>query len=80
MHFGKKYLTNIFIIYRLLYLIFIRMLFIWPSLIYFYHTVTLRCDNYKSDRNMPLVIFLVGLIIHAEISWLHSGRNELARI
>lgn len=80
MHFGNKYLTNIFIIYRLLYLIFVRMIFIWPSLIYFYHYITLNCDKYKLDRNMYMVIFLVGLIFHAEIGWLHSGRKELVRI
>jgi hypothetical protein len=80
MYYGNKYLTNIFIIYRLLYLIFIRMLFIWPSLIYFYNNVTLECDKYKNDRNIFLVIFLVIIIIHAEINWLHSGRKELARI
>ena len=80
MHIGNKYLTNIFIIYRLLYLIFIRMLFIWPSLLYFYHKVTLVCDNYKNDRNIFLVLSLVLIIIHAEINWLHNGRKELARI
>jgi hypothetical protein len=80
MHFGNKYLTNIFIIYRLLYLIFVRMLFIWPSLIYFYNYITLNCDKYKEDRNILMVLFLIGLIFHAEISWLHSGRNELVRI
>ena len=80
MHFGNKYLTNIFIVYRLLYLIFIRMLFIWPSLIYFYNYVTLNCDKYKNDRNIFLVIFFIITIIHAEINWLHSGRKELTRI
>ena len=80
MHFGNKYLTNLFIIYRLLYLIFVRMLFIWPSLIYFYNYITLYCNNYKSERNILLVLFLVGLIIHAEILWLHNGRKELARV
>jgi len=80
MHYGKKYLTNIFIIYRLLYLIFVRMFFIWPSLIYFYNDVTLNCDKYKNDRNIFLVIFLILIIIHAEINWLHSGRKELTRI
>ena len=80
MHIGNKYLTNMFIIFRLLYLIFIRMLYIWPSLIYYYHTITSKCNVYKEDRNMLLVVFLIGIIIHAEINWLHSGRKELARI
>ena len=55
-------------------------MFIWPSLIYFYHNVTLKCDKYKDTRNMYLVVFLVGLIFHAEINSLHSGRKELIRI
>jgi hypothetical protein len=80
MHFANKYLTNIFIIYRLLYLIFIRMIFIWPSLIYYYNYITLYFDNYKDERNLPLVLFLIGLIVHAEILWINNGRKELTRI
>lgn len=80
MHLGYKHLTNIFIIYRLLYLIFIRMLFIWPSLIYYYNYITLYCNNYKNERNLLLVLFLIGLIIHAEILWFNNGRKELTRI
>ena len=80
MHFGNKYLTNLFIIFRLLYLIFIRMIFIWPTLLYYYHSITSQCDNYKNERNIPLVLILLGMIVHAEINWLHSGRNELTRI
>jgi hypothetical protein len=80
MYYGNKYLTNVFIMYRLVYLIFIRMFFIWPSLIYFYNYVTLNCEKYKDDRNIYLVILLVITIIHAEINWLHSGRKELTRI
>lgn len=79
-YFGNKYWTNIFIIYRLLYLIFIRMLFIWPSLIYFYYKVTLECNKYYHEKNLFLAIFLVLIIIHAEINWLNNGRKELTRI
>ena len=61
-------------------LIFVRMLFIWPSLIYYYHVSTNTCPKYQNDRNMPLVFCLVMVIFHAEINWLHSGRKELARI
>jgi len=80
MHIGNKYLTNVFIIIRLLYLIFIRLLFIWPSIIYFYNNITINCDKYKEDRNMILVISLISIIIHAEINWFHNGRKELTRI
>lgn len=80
MYFNNKYLTNLFITFRLLYLIFVRMCFLWPSLIYYYHTSTTNCVKYQEGRNIILVILLIGLIFHAEISWLHSGRKELARI
>ena len=80
MEYGNKYITNILIKYRLFYLVFIRMIFIWPSLIYYYHIVTTDCDYYKNNRNMILVISMVLIIFHAEITWLNSGRNELSRI
>jgi hypothetical protein len=80
MQYGYKKLTNYFIIFRLLYLIFVRMLFIWPSLLYYYHVSTNTCPKYQNNRNMPLVFFLVMIIFHAEINWLHSGRKELARV
>ena len=80
MEYGSKKLTNFFISYRLFYLVFIRMLFIWPSLIYYYHYVTSYCDKYVEDRNMYLVLVMIFIITHAEISWIHSGRSELARI
>lgn len=80
MYFNNKYLTNIFIIFRLLYLIFVRMCFLWPSLIYYYHISTSQCIKYQQERNILLVIALISMIFHAEISWLHSGRKELARI
>jgi len=80
MYFNNKYLTNIFIIFRLLYLIFVRMFFLWPSLIYYYHISTSQCIKYQQERNILLVIALISMIFHAEISWLHSGRKELARI
>jgi hypothetical protein len=80
MYLGNKYFTNMFIIYRLLYLIFVRMLFIWPSLIYFYYNITINCDKYNNENNILLVIFMISIIIHAEINWLHSGRKELTRI
>jgi hypothetical protein len=80
MYLNYKNLTNIFITFRLIYLILVRMIFLWPTLIYYYHKSTLECINYKNERNMFLVIFLISLIFHAEINWLHSGRKELARI
>jgi hypothetical protein len=80
MYYSNKYMTNIFIIYRLIYIVFIRIIFIWPLLIYYYYIITNNCDGYKDDKNMLLVIFLVMLIFHADINWYYSGRKELARI
>ena len=80
MHYGNKYITNGFILYRLLYLVCIRMCFIWPSLIYYYYQVTSTCEAYKESCNMLLVFLFIVTILHAEINWLHSGRKELVRI
>ena len=80
MNYGYKKITNGFIIFRLLYLIFVRILFVWPSLLIYYNNVTINCEKYKTFRNMYLVIFMVLIIFHAEINWLHSGRKELVRI
>ena len=79
MYYNNKYITNIFIIYRLLYIIFIRIIFIWPSLLYSYYLITNNCEKYKDDKNMLLVIFLVIIIFHTDINWYYSGRKELAR-
>lgn len=79
-YYGNKYMTNLFIIYRLIYIIFIRILLIWPLLIYYYYIITNNCNKYKDDQNILLVLFLVIVIIHAEIKWFNSGRSELARI
>lgn len=80
MHYGNKYITNIFIIYRLIYLLCIRMLFIWPCLLYYYNSITSTCPAYKENRNMYLVSGLLFIIINTELIWFHSGRKELARI
>jgi hypothetical protein len=80
MEYGSKIITNAFIIYRLFYLIFVRMLFLWPNLLYYYHIITSECEHFKKERNIYLVFFMIAIIIHAEISWINSGRDELARI
>jgi hypothetical protein len=80
MYYGNKYITNIFIMYRLLYLVFVRMLMVWPCLLYYYHTITSSCSAYKENRNMYLVIGLLFVIMNTELIWFHSGRKELIRI
>ena len=66
--------------FRLGYIGIVRMLYLWPSIVYYYWNVTDECDRYKNKRNMFLIIGMIILIIHAEIKWIHSGRKELARI
>ena len=79
-YYGNKYLTNIYITYRLLYLFFVRILFIWPFLIYYYHKITTECDRYKDNKNILLVYGMIFLIFHADVNWINNGRKELARI
>lgn len=79
-HFGNKYMKNIFVIYRLIYIFFIRFLLIWPSLLYNYHYITKNCDQYKENRNMYLVGGLLLMIINTEILWIFNGRKELENI
>ncbi len=77
---GPKELMKFCVRFRLLYLVFIRMLYLWPVVIYYYHTATNQCENLKESKNMPLILGLIALIYHAEIRWIHSGRGELMRI
>jgi hypothetical protein len=80
MYYGYKNLTNFFITFRLLYLIFVRMLLIWPSIIIYYYLITYSCEKYKNNNNLLSLILMIIIIIHLEINWLHNGRKELARI
>lgn len=56
------------------------MFFLWPNVLYYYHIITSECDDFKKERNIYLVFFMIMIIMHAEIKWIHSGREELARI
>jgi len=77
MNLGNKYWTNVFIMYRLFYILYIRLLMIWPSLIMYYFMIG-SCNNDKN--NIYIFSGLLGTIIYSEIKWLHSGRMELSRI
>ena len=46
-----------------------------------YYMSTYYCkNNDTANYNIFLVVSMVAIIFHAEIRWLHSGRNELSRI
>lgn len=77
---GPNELMKMCVRFRLLYLIFIRMIYLWPIVLYYYHTATTQCDGLKEERSMGLIMGLLTLIYHAEIRWIHSGRGELMRI
>lgn len=79
-HYGNKYITNLFIFYRLVYLIFVRMLFLWPSLIFLYNDITLNCEEFKKNRNFNMVFMFLSIIIYNEFRWIQSGRKELMKI
>ena len=79
MNYGNKYLTNIFIMYRLFYIIYVRLLLIWPSL-FLYYLTTYECTNTTNSKNIYLLSFMLFFIIYSEIKWLYSGRMELSRI
>jgi len=80
MDFGNKYITNIFIIYRLFYIIFVRICFLWIFLLYFYNDITLTCTQFQSNRNIYLLFFCVSIIVYTEIQWIKNGIKELLRI
>ena len=78
MNFGNKYITNMFIMYRLFYIMYIRLLILWPSL-FIYYLMASNCTNIV-NKNIFLLCFMLCSIIYAELKWLYSGRNELSRI
>lgn len=77
---GLKKYSNICIRVRVGYLFFIRMLFLWPSLLYFYYQITNECEKFKKEKNIQLVCFFIGVIVMNEIKWIRSGLKELNRI
>lgn len=66
--------------YRMLYILFVRMIYLWPSIFFYYHQVTNDCDQYKEGRNMWLIGGLLLIIYHADVLWLHNARREIKRI
>lgn len=66
--------------YRMMYIFFIRMLYLWPMILYYYMEVTESCEKYQEGRNMWMIGALLMIIYHADILWLHNARREIKRI
>ena len=77
---NKIKIKKFFIYFRLSYLIIIRMVFLWPSLILFYIDITNNCHKFKKYKNTILVFSLLTIIFYNEIKWIQSGIKELKRI
>tara|TARA_B110000037_G_C17045665_1_gene475579 strand:- start:636 stop:1328 length:693 start_codon:yes stop_codon:yes gene_type:complete len=79
-YFNNKYLTNIFIYYRLFYCIFIRMFFLWPSLFFLYNDMTNNCEKFKDNRNITMILGFISIILITESKWIYKGKKELMKI
>ncbi len=66
--------------YRMMYIFFVRMLYLWPMILYYYMDVTEKCAKYQEGRDMWMVGGLLMVIYHADILWLHNARREIKRI
>ncbi len=66
--------------YRMVYIVLVRMLYLWPLIFYYYNRVTSECEGYKENRRMELVLIMLIIIYHADIHWINNGRKEVKRI
>ena len=73
-------MKKVFIYLRLIYLICIRLFFLWPSLILFYNDITNECEKFNNNKNITLVLCLLSMIVYNEIKWIQSGLKEIKRI
>jgi len=81
MYYGNKYWCNIFIMYRLFYILYIRLMMIWPSMVvYYFMNRGCKFNKDTQENNIYVLCTLLGFIIYSEIKWLYSGRMELSRI
>ena len=81
MHLGYKRVTNFFIKFRLLYIIFVRMCLIWPMILLYLIFVIRYCNEIKlNDAIFYISCSFILLIMAAEMNWINSGRRELIRI
>lgn len=76
----SQYLVKGLVWYRMLYIFFVRMLYLWPTILYYYMDVTSKCENHREGRDMFMISGLLLIIYHADILWLHNARREIKRI
>lgn len=76
----SQYLVKGLVWYRMLYIFFIRMLYLWPTILYYYMNVTSECEKHREGRDMFMIGGLLLIIYHADILWLHNARREIKRI
>jgi hypothetical protein len=79
-YFENKKFTKIFIYYRLLYCIVVRMFFLWPSLFFLYLNMTSQCEKFKNKRNIFMILSFIGIIMFTESKWIYKGKKELFKI
>ena len=77
---NQQKLKNMLIYFRLGYLVFVRILYLWPSLFLFYIDITNNCDNFKEYKNTFMVLNLIAIIVYNETNWINSGLKELKRL
>lgn len=81
MQYGYKKVSNYFIKFRLLYIIFIRMCLLWPSILFYLFYIIRYCQDIELSNTILYISFgFIILIMGAEMSWINSGRRELIRI
>ena len=73
-------MKKMFIYFRLLYLVLVRILYLWPSILFFYIDITKNCEKFIENKNTFLVLNLIFIIVYNEIKWINSGIKELKRI
>jgi hypothetical protein len=79
-YYNNKTITNLLIYYRLFYCVFVRMIFLWPSLFLLYNDMTLNCDKFKNNRSITMVLSFLSIILMTETKWLYKGKKELMKI
>ena len=79
-YFENKKITKIFIYYRLLYCIIVRMIFLWPSLFFLYLDMTNNCEKFKNNKNILMILSFISIIMFTESKWIYKGKKELLKI
>ena len=73
-------IKKMFIYFRLSYLVLVRILYLWPSILFFYVDITKNCEKFTENKNTFMVLNLILIIVYNEIKWINSGIKELKRI